>query len=80
MEQTSDIRAVDTHPASLQLDAKFIERQIAVLLDALAHKIGVRGKLATAKPVTLPACRKRARRGLQLHEIVHKPRRNPEMT
>lgn len=80
VEQTAHIRAVHTHPASFQCHAQFVQRQFAVPLHALANKVGMRGKLACADAVALAAGRKRARFGLQLHQIVHKPRRHTKMT
>jgi hypothetical protein len=78
-KQTAHIRTVDRHAAPFQFQTEFIKRQIAVLLHALALKVGMPSKLAASGPMTLPARRERPRLRLQIHQIVHKTRRYPEM-
>lgn len=80
VQQTADIRAMDRHPAPLQRNAQFVEGQLAVLLKARANEVGMPGKLAAAHAMTLPARLKRTGFGPQLHQIVYKARRDPEMT
>jgi hypothetical protein len=80
VQQASNTGAVNAHAAPLKLDTQLIERQIAVLLDTLAHKLSVPGKLATTHAMALPAGLKRTRLGFELHQIVHKTRRNTEVT
>lgn len=79
VEKAAHIRAVDRHAAPLQLYAQLVQRHFAVLRQPLTNEVGMRGKLACPRAMPLPARRKRARFGLQLHHIVHKARRHPEM-
>jgi hypothetical protein len=67
------------HAAFLQLDTQLVQRQIAILFQPLAHEAGVIGQLAAAHSMALSAWLERARLGAQLHQIVHKTRRHPEM-
>lgn len=79
VQKTADIRAVDAHPTPFQLDAKFIKGQVAILLQPGGEEVGMGGKLATTHAMTLSARRQRARLRFQLHQIVHKAWRDPEM-
>jgi len=80
VEQAAHIRAVHCHPASLHRPAQLVQRQLTLFFHTCANEVGMRGKLALANPVALPAGRKRARLGLQLHQIVHKPWRYTKMS
>jgi len=79
VEKAAHIRAVDGYAAAFQLHAQLVQRQFAVLLQPLANEICMRGELARPRPMPLPPGRERARFGLQLHQIVHEPRRNAKM-
>jgi len=71
VEQTPNIGAMDADAAPRKFNAQLIECQIAVLLYALAHKLGVPGKLAPTLAMALPTRFKRTRRGLQQDQIVN---------
>ena len=80
VEQTAHIRAVDRHPAPLQRNAQFVQGQFTVRSQTLANEVGMRAKFTPTDTMALPARRQRARFGLQLHKIVHKPRRHTKVT
>jgi hypothetical protein len=80
VQQTANAGAVDAHATPFKFNTQLIERQIAGLLNALAHKRGVLGKLALAHPMALPARFERACLGLEQDQVVHKPRLNPEVS
>jgi hypothetical protein len=80
VEKAAHTRAVDCHAAPFQLHTEFVQRQFAVLRQPLADEVGMRGELACSRPMPLPPGRKRTRLGLQLHQIVHEPRRNMKTT
>jgi hypothetical protein len=79
VQQTADIRAVDRHPTTLQCNTQLVEGHVAILLNLDADEVVMRGKLAPTHPMALPARLNRTRLGPQLHQIIHKARRNPEM-
>lgn len=79
MQQAADRRTVHDDPASGQLCAQFIKRQVAVLLYLLAHPISDGAQLAAAN-VTLPHRFQRSCFPLQDHHVVDEARRNPEMS
>lgn len=79
VEQTAHIRTVHHHPAFLQRHAQLVQCQLAVFFHSLANEVGMRPELAPAGAVPLPARCKRTRFGSQLHQIVHKSRRNTKM-
>jgi hypothetical protein len=79
MQQTTDIRAVDRHPTPFQCNTQLVEGHFTVLLDPSADEGDMCRKLAPALPMALPARLERTRLSPQLHQIVHKPRRYPEM-
>ena len=80
VQKAAHIRAVDRHAAPFQRHAQFVQRQFAILRQPLANELGMRGELACSRPMPLPPGRKRTRLRLQLHQIVHEPRRNTKMT
>jgi hypothetical protein len=79
VQQTADIRAVDRHPTTFQRNAQLVEGHVAVRLNLDADEVGMRAKLAPTHPMALRARLNRTRLGPQLHQIVHKARRHPEM-
>jgi len=79
IEQAPDIGAVHAHTTHFQLDAKLIQRQVAGLGQSQANKLGMRLKLAAAH-MALPTRFKRTGLPAQVDQIVHKARRNAEMT
>lgn len=79
-EKAAHIRAVDRYPTPFQLHTEFVQRQFTVLRQPLANEVGMRGELACPRPVPLPPGREGPSLGLQLHQIVHEPRRNTKMT
>ena len=80
VQKAAHIRAVDGHAAPFQFHTELVQRQFAILRQPLANELGMRGELACSRPMPLPPGRKRTRLRLQLHQIVHEPRRNTKMT
>ena len=78
VQQAANVGAMDLNVAAGKLNTQFIQRQIAVLSHARADKVAVRLQLAAAH-MALSSRRKRAGLALEDHQIVDKPRRNPEM-
>jgi len=70
---------VDADSAALQFDTQLIQRQFADLGKPLPDECGMPRQLAHARRMALTARLQRARLPLQLHQIVHKTRRHPEM-
>jgi hypothetical protein len=79
VEQATDIGAVHAHPARFKLDAKLIQGQFAGFGQPQADKLDMPLKLPAAH-MALPARFKRTGLSAQVDQIVHKARRNPEMT
>jgi hypothetical protein len=80
MQQAPDIGAVDADPAALQFDTQLVQRQFANLGKPLPNEFGMPRQLAPARRMALTARLQRARQPPQLHQIVHKTRRHPEMS
>ena len=78
MEKTADVGAVYDDAPSGQFNAQLVQRQFAVLGQALAHPIAMRIQLA-ASQMALPPRRKRAGLSLQDDQVVHETRRYSEM-
>ena len=58
VQQATDAGAMNHHPATLKLDAQFVQRQFAGLRHPLPHEGGVRHQLApTARRMALTARR-----------------------
>jgi hypothetical protein len=79
VQQAADIGAVHDHAAAFQFHAQFVQRQFPRLSHSLAHEGGMRRKLAATWCMALAARLQRASLPPQLHQLVHEPRRNPEM-
>jgi hypothetical protein len=71
--------AVRDDAASGKFDAQLIQRQVAILRKALTYPDAMGIQLA-ASPAALSPGGKRSGLALQDHQIVHKTRRNPEMS
>lgn len=78
MEKTADIGAVHEDAAASQFHAQLVQRQLAILRQALAHPC-IMGIQFAATQMTLPPGRKRSGRAFQDHQIVHKTRRYAEV-
>ena len=63
----------------LQLEAQFVQRQIALLGQTRPHPTVKTGELAAPR-IALALRRKPARRAPQLDHVIHEFRRGPEMT
>lgn len=79
MQQAANRRAIDRDPAPKQLNAQFIQRHIAILGQPRTDPVRVTRKLAAAQ-MSLPSRLQRAGGPLQDHHVVHKSRRNSEMS
>ena len=80
VEKAAHIRAVDRYSTPFQLHTEFVQRQFTVLRQPLANEVGMGGELACSRTVPLSPGRQGPCLGLQLHQIVHEPRRNTKMT
>lgn len=78
MEKTADIGAMHDDAPPGEFHAQLVQRQLAIVCQALAHPVAMRIQFA-ATDMPLPSRRKRAGVALQDHQIVHETRRHPEM-
>ncbi|ACP25429.1 putative amino-terminus of transposase for insertion sequence for NGRIS-7a [Sinorhizobium fredii NGR234] len=78
VEKTANIGAVHDDAAPGEFQAQFVQRQVAILRQALADPLAMRVQLA-ATQMALPPWRQRSGRAFELHQIVHETRRHPEV-
>lgn len=79
MQQASDRGTMDIEVTLAKFNTKFIERQVAVLRHALAYPLMMIGKLAATARPPLRFCCQRTSVTVQVHQVVHKTRRHPEV-
>ena len=78
VQRAANIGAMNAHIAPRQLNAQFIQRQIAVRRRAFTQPFAMPFQL-TGSAMALPFRRKRARLAFQNHHVVYKSRRYPKM-
>jgi hypothetical protein len=78
VQHASDSGAMHRYTTLCQLNAQFVQRQVTVLGYALSYPSAMVGQF-TATEMTLPSRRQRSCLALQDNQVIHEPRRHPEM-